>query len=52
MQVVWDPTSKLGVGIAYAHGKTWIVARYTPAEEYNSVDPLREHVHIPKGTFK
>ena len=38
MQIVWDPTSKLGVGIAYAHGKTWIVAR--------------EHVHIPKGNFK
>ena len=52
MQIVWDPTSKLGAGIAYAHGKTWIVARYTPAEEYNFVDSLREHVHIPKGNFK
>ena len=49
MQIVWDTTTKLGVGIAYAHGQTWIVARYNPAENYDFIEPLQYHVHNPKG---
>ena len=49
MQIVWDTTTKLGVGIAYAHGQTWIVARYAPAENYDFIEPIQDHVHNPKG---
>ena len=49
MQLVWVPTIKFGVGIAFAHDQTWIVARYTPAEDYNYVDPITDHIHFPAG---
>ena len=29
-QVLWIPTTKVGVGITTAFDKTWIVARYKP----------------------
>ena len=48
MQIVWDTITKLGVGIAYAHGQTWVVARYAPAENY-FIKALQDHVHNPKG---
>ena len=53
MQLVWDPTARIGVGIAFAHDKTWIFARYTPSENFDVSKPptITNHIHNPKGDY-
>lgn len=50
IQLIWKPTYKLGVGIAYAHDQTWVVARYTPSEQALPGD-IHDHVKSPKGSI-
>ena len=43
--MAWAGAVRVGVGIAYAHHQTWIVAQYSPAEQgslsYNVFPPIQ-----------
>jgi len=41
-QVVWDSTNKLGMGMATANNKVFVVGRYTPNGNW---DEFTKHVH-------